>query len=160
MPIKLQENLLYGKRIFYSRRTDSEMGWRDNANRRFSLLAHSFNNVLIIYRIVVKYCLLNKHNSFQFKTPLHTLIGWQTCFAFWKSRNKFHSECEQFWIWQGHCIATFIIMSLSLISWQFQFITISRTQSALISKLCLKWLQISTWCVKCLQQWTYTEQNV
>jgi len=35
-----------------------------------------------------------------------------------------------------------------------------KNTTSLISTMCIQWMQMSTWCVKCLQQWKYTEQNV
>ena len=71
----------------------------------------------------------------------------------------FHVECQPFWIPFGNSLVTFIVASLPFPSWNLQFITKYRQHRALISTVCLKWLHISTWRVKRLQQRMYTEQN-
>jgi hypothetical protein len=73
---------------------------------------------------------------------------------------NFHAESQPFWISFGHYLVSYIIMSLKFSVWHLKFFTSYRTHCALMSTVCINWLQISTWCVKCLQQWTYTERNV
>jgi hypothetical protein len=73
---------------------------------------------------------------------------------------NFHVELQPFWIPFRHSLVSFIVTSLPFPSWHIQFITNYKTRRALISKVCIIWTQISAWRMKCLQQWTYTEQNV
>jgi len=72
---------------------------------------------------------------------------------------KCHAESQSFWISIQHCPVTLLITSPQLPCWHFQFITSYRTHSDLMSTVWIKWIQISTWCVKCLQKWKYTEQH-
>ena len=72
---------------------------------------------------------------------------------------NFKFESQPLWISFVHILISFIVTSLTFLSWNLQLITSYRTLRALMSTVCMKWLQIRIWCVTCLQQWTYTEQH-
>jgi hypothetical protein len=60
---------------------------------------------------------------------------------------NFHAEGQPFWTSCGDFLVSFIVTSLPFPSWYLQC---NRTQRALLSKVCIKWVQISTWCVNCM----------
>ena len=84
-------------------------------------------------------------------------IGWYICFAF---GFNFHVEGYPFLISFSHFIVSFIVTLQLLHSWLVKFITCYWMHRAIMSRVCKKWSQKSTWNVKCKQQRTSTEQNV
>ena len=50
------------------------------------------------------YCLPYNQKSCNSKHQHTPPIGWQNWFAFWKSRIKFHTEVQPFWIWFVYCL--------------------------------------------------------
>ena len=80
-------------------------------------------------------------------TQLHTRsIGWQKCFNPTNSNLKFHAASQSFWTSLWHFPVTLLITSLQLPFWHSQFVTSYRTHSDLMSTVCIKQIQISTWC--------------
>ena len=89
------------------------------------------------------YCTSGQHSYTL--CPLAAII-----LEFEKSHFKYHAGNQSFWFSLQHCLFTFLITSLQLPSWLFQFITSYTTHSDLIGTVWIKWIQISTWYVKCI----------
>jgi len=68
----------------------------------------------------------------------------------WSPYFIFEAENQSFYISLRYCLVTFLITSLQLSFLYFKLITIYRTHNDLISTVCIKKFNISTWCVNCM----------
>jgi len=149
----------FGKKLLNPNR-QGEIGRQYEANFRFSQFVRNFNNRLKIYIRVAKIFSVFTGSSSVRAKHIHAFI-WQRHLLHSDSHEFiFHADIQPFCTIFGHYLVSFIVTSLQYPYWQPQYTTSYRINRVLMSTVCLKWIQIFIWCVKCLQQWKYTEQNV